>query len=138
MSNLHHALAARRLDGGRLTLVSRSRLAVIAGVVVVFLVAGGYLALRGSGGGGQTVTIDLKVTGSTMTPENPTARANDSVTLTITADRDEEIHLHGYDIAFECRAGQPLTKTFRADKTGAFDIEIEDPPTPLGKLTVNA
>lgn len=118
--------------------MSRTRLAIVAGVVVVFVAVGALLALRGTGGGGQAVSIDLRVTGGTMVPADPTARHGDTVTMTITTDRDEEVHLHGYDIAFECRAGQPLTKTFRADKTGAFDIEIENPATPLGTFTVNA
>ena len=32
--------------------------------------------------------------------------------------------------------GQPATKTFTADKTGSFEIEIEDSSTRLGELEV--
>ncbi len=116
--------------------MSRNRVLVIAVVVIAFIAIGGYLVQRGTGTGGQQVRLNLKVAGSTMTPDNPTAHANDTVTMTITADKDEEIHLHGYDIPFECKANQPLTKTFKADKTGDFDMEIEETSTPLGKLTV--
>ena len=118
--------------------MSRARLAVVAAVVVVFVVAGAFLALRSTGGGGRPVSIDLRVAGTTMTPADPSAHLGDSVTMTITADRDEEIHLHGYDLAFECRAGQPLTKTFRADKTGQFDIEVEGTSERLGAFTVSS
>ncbi len=117
--------------------MSRNRTIMIVVVVVAFLAVGGYFALHGTGGGGTPVSIDLKVSGSTMTPDNPTAKAGDMVTMTITTDKDEEVHLHGYDIPFQCKAGQPLTKTFKADKTGDFDMEIEDTSTPLGKFTVN-
>jgi hypothetical protein len=109
----------------------------VAAVLIAFIAIGAFLALRGTGGGGRPVTIEIKVTGSTMTPGNPSARADDAVTMTITTDRDEEIHLHGYDIPFECKANQPVTRTFKADKTGDFDMEIEDTSTPLGKFTVN-
>ncbi len=117
--------------------MSRNRALVIAVVVVAFVAVGGYLAYRGTGGGGAAVSIDLKVTGSTMTPGNPTAKAGDMVTMTITTDRDEEIHLHGYDIPFECKAGEPTSHTFTADKTGTFPIEWESTSTPLGDLVVS-
>lgn len=117
--------------------MSRNRAILLAVVVILFVALGGYLALRGTGRGGHAVTIDLKVAGSTMTPDNPSASANDTVTMTITADKDEEVHLHGYDIPFECKAGMPLTKTFKADKTGDFPMELEETSTPLGKFTVH-
>ena len=113
------------------------RALVIAAVVVLFILAGGFVVLRGSGGGGGATRIDLRVTGTTMNPESPSAHLNDTVTMTITTDRDEEVHLHGYDIAFACRAGQPLAKTFRADKTGQFAMEIESTSTELGTFTVS-
>ena len=116
--------------------MSRNGLIAIAVVVVVFIVAGGYFVTRGTGGGGQPVTVAVKVTAHSMDPSNPTVKQNDTVTMTVTTDKDEEIHLHGYDIPFECKAGRPLTKTFKADKTGDFEIEIEDTSQHLGSLTV--
>ncbi len=116
--------------------MSRNRTLLVAVVVIAFVAVGGYLAYRGTGGEGALVSIDLRVAGSAMTPDNPTAKAGDTLTMTITTDKDEEIHLHGYDIPFECKAGQPLTKTFKADKTGTFPMEIEETSTPLGSFTV--
>lgn len=116
--------------------MSRNRVVLIAVVVVAFIAIGGYFVLHGTGAGGQQVALNLKVAGSTMTPDNPVAHANDTVTMTITTDKDEKVHLHGYDIPFECKAGQPLSKTFKADKTGDFPMEIEDTSTPLGTFTV--
>jgi copper(I)-binding protein len=117
--------------------MSRNRTVIIGVVVVVFVAAAGFLALQGIGGGGKAVTMDLKVTGTAMSPDNPKAQHNDAVTMTITTDKDEEIHLHGYDIAFDCKAGQPLTKTFKADKTGNFDMEIEATSQQVGTFTVS-
>jgi hypothetical protein len=113
-------------------------LAIVAAVVVAFLAVGGYLILgRGSGGSGVPRTIDATVSGTTMTPDRISVQENDRVTLNVTVDKKEEIHLHGYDIKFEATgAGDTVTHTFTADKTGSFEIEIEDTSTPVGSLQV--
>lgn len=112
--------------------------AIIAAVVVVFLAVGGYLIFgRGSGGGGQAVPVNASVTGSTMEPSTITVHQGDRVTIKVTADKKEEIHIHGYDIIFSVeKAGDTVTHTFTAGKTGNFDIEIEDTGTGIGELVV--
>lgn len=109
---------------------------IVAAVVAVFLVVGAYLVFRNLGGDGNPVTLSVTIDGSTMTPAQLAAHQNDSVTLTVTADKAEEIHLHGYDIQFHPAPGKPDTKTFKADKTGKFDIEIESTSILLGELDV--
>lgn len=117
--------------------MQRNRLLIVAVVVVLFVAVGAFIALRGSGGGGQNVTVNLAVTGDKMQPDSPTVHQNDTVTMTIKADKKEEVHLHGYDIPFEIPGpGQSVTKTFKADKSGGFPMEIEDTSTPLGTFTV--
>lgn len=99
----------------------------------------GLLALTacgGSSGSGQRVTFDVKISGHTMNPDKLTAHQGNTVAITFTADKAEEIHLHGYDYKFEMKPGQPNSKTFTADKTGSFEIEIEDTSTHLGELDV--
>ncbi len=117
--------------------MNRTGLLILAAVVVVFLVVGGLLILRSTGGGGTPKTIDLTVTGTTMQPDNPTAKQNDMLTINVKTDKEEEIHLHGYDIKFAGKPGQTVTKTFKADKTGNFEIEIEDTSQHLGELVVS-
>ena len=118
--------------------MARSRLLVLAAVIVIFLALGGFLVARSIGGGGRTITIDVAVAGSTMSPAAPSARLGDRVMMTISADRAEEIHLHGYDIPFEVpTAGGKITHTFTADKTGDFPMEIEQGATPLGNFRVS-
>lgn len=117
--------------------MNRTAAVILAVVVVAILAVGGFLIFRGTGGGGKPVTIDLKVTGSTMTPDSPSARQNDMLTMNVTTDKAEEIHLHGYNIMFEGQPGQTVSHTFKADKSGQFEIEIEDTSTHLGTLTVS-
>lgn len=111
---------------------------IVAVVVVAFLAVGGYLIFgRASAGGGKAVTVDVTVTGTTMSPDKITAHQGDKLTLNIKADKKEELHLHGYDIAFEVEnAGDTVSKTFTADKTGSFELEIEDTSTEIGSLEV--
>jgi hypothetical protein len=118
--------------------VTRNRMVVLAVVVVAFLAVGGFLISRSIGGGGRPVTINLTVSGTTMTPNDPSAKQGDQVTMTVTADKAEEIHLHGYDIHFEVpSAGGSVTHAFAADKTGTFPMEIEQTSTEVGSFKVS-
>ena len=93
-------------------------------------------ACGGSSAPTQHVNFQLQVKGDKMTPDKATARQGDTVNLTVSADKAEEIHLHGYDYKLEPKPGQPATKTFTADKTGSFELEIESSSTHLGELEV--
>lgn len=118
--------------------MTRNRAAILALVVLAFFAVGGYLVFRSTGGGGQAVSLHLAVSGGRITPANPSVRQGDMVTMTITADKQEEIHLHGYDIAFEVPSpGGSVTRTFKADKSGSFEMEIENTGAHLTWFTVN-
>ena len=117
--------------------MARNRVVILAVVVLILLAVGGYLISKSVGGGGRPVSIALSVSGSTLTPETPTAKQGDQVTMTLTADRAEEVHLHGYDIQFSVpTAGGSVTHTFTADKSGSFEIELEATTTHLGQFNV--
>jgi heme/copper-type cytochrome/quinol oxidase subunit 2 len=117
--------------------VSRARIAIVAAVIVVFAIGGGILINANRSHGGANRTINVTVTGaSSMTPSNLTANQNDTVTINVTSDTTGEVHLHGYDIHFNCTAGQVTSQTFKAANTGHFDIEWESTSAPLGTLVV--
>jgi heme/copper-type cytochrome/quinol oxidase subunit 2 len=116
--------------------MSRRPVLVIAVVVVAVLAVAGVFIVRSLSAGGADVTIDLTVTGTAMSPPNPTVNKGDRVTMSVTADKKEEIHLHVYDIKFDVEPGKKVTKSFTADKSGEFPIEIEDTSKELGSLTV--
>jgi FtsP/CotA-like multicopper oxidase with cupredoxin domain len=118
--------------------MKRNRVLILAVVVIAFLAIGGYLVSRNVGGGGRAVAIDLTVSGTTITPAHPAVKQGDRVTMTITADKMEEIHLHGYDIPFQVpSAGGSVTHAFTADKSGSFEMEIEASAQHLTFFTVN-
>jgi hypothetical protein len=112
--------------------------AIVAAVILVFIAVGGYLIFgRGGIGTGKPVTLNVSVTGTTMNPPTINVHQGDQVTMNVTVDKKEEIHLHGYDIKFEAeKAGDTVTHKFTADKTGNFDIEIENAGTAIGSMVV--
>jgi hypothetical protein len=115
---------------------ANARLAIVAAVLVVFLGVGAFLVFGNQGPAPQQRLFQVAVTGTTMSPGSLRAYEGDTVTLSITADKYEEIHLHGYDKHFFPNPGQPATFTFPADKTGNFVIEIEATSQSLGLLEV--
>jgi hypothetical protein len=81
--------------------------------------------------GGQPVggVQDIKVT------------RGDEVTIVVSSDAEDDIHLHGYDIEKPVEPGKPATFRFTADIEGIFEIEshvAEDAGREplMGKLTV--
>ncbi|MFI5091290.1 MAG: hypothetical protein ACHP7P_14670 [Terriglobales bacterium] len=115
---------------------ANARLAIVAAVLVIFAVGGAVLIFGNQGPAPQQRLIQVTVTGDTMSPGQLQANEGDTITVSVSADRYEEIHLHGYDKHFFPSPGQPATLTFLADKTGNFVIEIEATSTPLGLLDV--
>ncbi|GAC1508946.1 MAG: hypothetical protein NVS1B3_10570 [Candidatus Dormibacteraceae bacterium] len=117
--------------------MSRNRIAVVIGVLIVFVIVLGAAIYTTRGGGGKNVTLDVTITGAkTMSPSDLSAHQNDTVTINVKSDTDGEVHLHGYDISISAKKGQTVSQTFKADRTGNFPIEWESTSTELGKLTV--
>ncbi len=117
--------------------MSRNRVLIVAAVLVVFVVAAGVL-IYANRHVGQNVTFDVTVIGGkTMKPSDLSAHQNDTITINIKSDTDGEVHLHDYDISFDTKAGQTVSKTFKADKTCTCEIEWESTSTHLGQLTVS-
>ena len=54
------------------------------------------------------------------------AKKGDFVRLLVESDTADEIHLHGYDITREVRAGEPARFSFRADVEGIFEVESHE------------
>lgn len=69
-------------------------------------------------------------------PERVELRAGDEVVLTLRSDRDDELHVHGYDLHTHLRAGEPATLRFTADRSGRFECELHKSHLALGVLEV--
>lgn len=59
-----------------------------------------------------------------------------SVSLVVTSDVADEVHLHGYDIEKELVPGRPTTLQFIASLTGVFEVELHKANVVLVHLQV--
>lgn len=61
----------------------------------------------------------------------------ETVTIRVTSDVDDNIHVHGYDVLAEVAAGDTAELTFTADIPGVFEVELEDSGIPLLELEIS-
>ncbi len=82
--------------------------------------------------------IEVTVTGGQVSGDTgrvPVA-AGEQVTLVVTSDVADEIHLHGYDLTTPLTPGTPAEFTFEAGVPGVFEVELHDAGTVLLTLQV--
>ncbi len=65
-----------------------------------------------------------------------TAIEGDTVSLNISTDEDEELHLHGYNKSIAITKGKLSVLTFIANATGRFPFELEHAGVELGAVSV--
>lgn len=70
----------------------------------------------------EVVVANGQVQGGVETVEVP---LGSSVRLSVTADVDDQLHLHGYDVYATVSPTQPGVVLFEADIPGVFEVELE-------------
>ncbi len=95
-------------------------------------------ASTNSGQVAHTKTFELEVKNRKLVSGSDSLQVNqgDNVTIKITVDEDDELHLHGYDKSVDLTANQPDELNFVANVTGRFPYELEHSKTELGALEV--
>jgi hypothetical protein len=68
-------------------------------------------------------------------PHRVPVALNGLVQLRVSTDKAVEVHVHGYDFAYEAQPGTPGCVSFVADMAGLFDVEAH-PDTLLVQLEV--
>jgi hypothetical protein len=89
-----------------------------------------------SSGAGQR--IEVRVTSGQVTGDTgrvPVA-AGTHVTLVITSDVADQVHVHGYDLETELAPGEPAELEFDATIPGVFEVELHEAGTVLLSLQV--
>lgn len=87
-------------------------------------------------GSGQQIVISVKDGKVTPATHREKVDAGSTVSIRVTSDTSDEIHVHGYDLMRDLEAGRPGTITFVADQTGIFEVELEDEGLQLVQLQV--
>lgn len=85
------------------------------------------------------LVIDVFVAGDVVEVESTRfdVPLGSTVTIVVEADRDEDVHLHGYDILAEVTPDEPATIVFDADVPGVFEVELERSATFLFEVAVS-
>jgi hypothetical protein len=61
----------------------------------------------------------------------------ETVRFRVKAPEDEEVHIHGYDISKDVKAGKTTPISFKATIDGIFEIEFEHSATQIAELRVD-
>jgi hypothetical protein len=131
------------------------RLLALASVLVLVLAACGNPATTSTGAGTTTISTSSQSTttqttaGTTSAPATTTTaavdlprikvedgvktegldtisvRVGETVRFEVETDIADEVHVHGYDLAFETVPDEEVLVEFVADATGIFEVEIE-------------
>jgi FtsP/CotA-like multicopper oxidase with cupredoxin domain len=144
--------------------MSRGTRIGLLGVALVILVAA-FLVLRPSADNPET-TADAPTATPTLTDtatpapgatETPTPKPTvdpgplltgskvqkirvgkgDTVRFRVRSPQDEEVHIHGYDIKKNVKAGQTVKISFKATIDGIFEIEFEGAAKQIAELRVD-
>ena len=84
----------------------------------------------------QTFKVVVKQGRRISGPETIKTSEGADVTLTVTSDQPDELHLHGYDLHLDLAPNEPATLHFKADHSGRFDYELHHANVTLGTLEV--
>ena len=83
----------------------------------------------------ESVTIDLTLSATELTPDDPAVCRDQEVTLDVASEVDGVLHIHGYDAAVpatQVHAGDTITLDFTASRSGQFPIELHPSDDPEG------
>jgi FtsP/CotA-like multicopper oxidase with cupredoxin domain len=103
-------------------------------VAALLLLTGACSSSTASG----PVTINVKIANGKVTPSGATydVAKGSTVTINVTSDSDDTVHVHGYEIEKDVDAGTPLVITFTADQTGSFEVETHEIEATIATLNV--
>lgn len=84
------------------------------------------------------VTNDYVVRGGQRIsgPEVIRVKQGEDVHLSVSSDKADELHLHGYDLHLHVHAGEPARLSFKAEHSGRFELELHKSHVELGNLEV--
>jgi hypothetical protein len=82
------------------------------------------------------LTIVVGKKGVAGGPKKFTVRKGRRVVLVVRSALGDEVHVHGYDLMKNVRAGGTVRIRFTAKIAGRFDVELEDRGLQIAELTV--
>ena len=86
--------------------------------------------------GVTTITIELADGKVSPNGSRINLTKGETFVLDITSDRDDQVHVHGFDKAIGVKAGQHLTVEMTADRTGRYEVESHHPELLIAVLQI--
>jgi len=143
--------------GSRARLVLLAATVLAAVVLFVVLRPGDEQPTQSATTTSETSTSTDSETGATTTAETPgavrvqieargdgsasirrvTIERGQRVTLIVSSDVADEVHVHGYDLMADVAPGSPARISFEASVPGRFDVELESRAIQIAELRVN-
>ncbi|OXM63938.1 MULTISPECIES: hypothetical protein [Amycolatopsis] len=112
---------------------------VVAALATMLVVTGcGSTAPQQAGAGPEVAKFVVTGGKRTSGPDRVEVAAGRTVTIEVTTDAPDELHVHGYDRTADVVAGQPAAVTFTADIPGVFEVELHHSGAALTELRVSA
>ena len=139
--------------------VKASRIAALAVAAAVLVALFVVLRPRGDAGTPAAPTVDVEASPAVPTvdvgaspavpivdvevrdgvvrgPGRVEVEVGDTVVLAVTADVEDEVHVHGYDVTADVAPGSPARVSFEASTAGIFEVELEGAQIELLRLVV--
>ncbi|MER5963155.1 hypothetical protein [Streptomyces sp. NPDC002057] len=85
---------------------------------------------------GRTVTLTIAGRTVSPPPSRIELKKGERLTLRVTSDRADTLHVHGYDRELPLSPGTPATLTLTVDRTGLFEVETHESGLVLTQLVV--
>lgn len=83
-------------------------------------------------------SVGVTVDGASVGPGSRVeVGVGDRITIAVSGDAADEIHIHGYDLSVEVGPGATDTLEFTADIPGVFEVELEGAHTLVFELEVS-
>ena len=127
------------------------RLRIGLGLVVVVAAVVLFIVLQGGGSsdsGGKQVTVNGKAVSGVATIRVRNGKPvggitklvytkGDQIQIKVVSDVADEVHLHGYDIGKDVKAGGSVAFDLPASIEGVFEMELESRSEQIAELRVN-
>jgi len=120
-------------------MTTRTRLALVSLALVVAIVA--FVLANSSSTStksAQGTAVQIRVEGAKVVGgvQRILAKKDGRVRFSVTSDRADEIHVHGYDLKRDIPAGGTVRFDFPARIDDLFVVELEHENQPIGALKV--
>jgi hypothetical protein len=109
--------------------------AIVIAIVLLIALKGNDSSARTDGGKLQTIVVkNAKPVGGIR---QLTYNKGEQILFKVDSDVADEVHMHGYDIMKDVKAGGSVTFDFPATIEGVFEAELEGRKEQILELTVN-